>query len=59
MCGCAQVITLDGFLSDEEADAILAAGSAQGTDWSRSMAGDGVQVELDAVTIDRLARVCA
>lgn len=34
------VITIDNFLSHAEADALLAAG---GTDWTRSLAGDGVQ----------------
>ncbi|KAG8466346.1 hypothetical protein KFE25_002102 [Diacronema lutheri] len=34
------VVTIDNFLSPAEADALLAAG---GTDWTRSLAGDGVQ----------------
>lgn len=34
------VVSIDNFLSPDEADALLAAG---GADWSRSLAGDGVQ----------------
>jgi len=34
------VVTIDDFLSEQEADALLAAG---GANWSRSLAGDGVQ----------------
>lgn len=41
------VITLDGFLSPEEADGLLQAG---GKAWSRSLAGDGVQVARTSST---------
>lgn len=44
------VITLDNFLSGEEADAVLAAGSGAGTGWARSQAGDGVQAALTSST---------
>jgi hypothetical protein len=37
------VITLDNFMSHEEADAVFAAGRHKGTKWQRSQAGDGVQ----------------
>ncbi|KAL1520991.1 hypothetical protein AB1Y20_022548 [Prymnesium parvum] len=44
------VITIDDFLSHAEADAIIAAGSSQGTAWGRSMAGDGVQASRTSST---------
>lgn len=43
ICVACKVITIDDFLTEEESDAIIAAGSSQGTAWGRSMAGDGVQ----------------
>lgn len=36
------VVTIDDFLSDAEADALLKAGAQKGTGWQRSQAGDGV-----------------
>lgn len=44
------VIILDDFLTHAECDAIIAAGSNSGTDWGRSMAGDGVQASRTSST---------
>jgi len=44
------VITIDNFLTSAESDAIIAAGSNSGTDWGRSMAGDGVQASRTSST---------
>jgi len=44
------VITLDDFLSPEECEAILKAGSNGGSAWQRSQAGDGVQAARTSST---------
>ena len=44
------VITIDDFLSSEECDDILKAGSHSGTAWGRSQAGDGVQAARTSST---------
>jgi len=44
------VLTLDNFMSVEEADEILKAGSNSGTAWARSQAGDGVQAARTSST---------
>ena len=45
-----KVLILDDFLSGEESDEILKAGSRQGTRWARSQAGDGVQAARTSST---------
>ena len=44
------VITIDDFLSDDECDAVLKAGSVSGSQWARSQAGDGVQAARTSST---------
>tara|TARA_B110001452_G_scaffold72843_1_gene58920 strand:+ start:702 stop:2198 length:1497 start_codon:yes stop_codon:yes gene_type:complete len=44
------VVTIDNFLSDDECEDIIAAGSTDGTQWGRSMAGDGVQAARTSST---------
>lgn len=44
------VLTIDDFVSSEEADAIIKAGSNSGSSWARSQAGDGVQASRTSST---------
>ena len=44
------VVTIDDFLTAEEADTILRVGGQKGTGWSRSLAGDGVQTARTSST---------
>jgi len=44
------ILTIDNFLTSEESDAVLKAGSNSGTDWARSQAGDGVQAARTSST---------
>jgi len=44
------VITVDNFLSHQEADEVIAAGSNHGTGWARSQAGDGIQAARTSST---------
>ena len=44
------VITIDNFLSHDECDAIVGAGSSKGSAWERSKAGDGVQAARTSST---------
>ena len=44
------VVTIDDFLSEEEAKGVLSAGSRAGTGWQRSLAGDGVQTARTSST---------
>jgi len=44
------VVTIDDFLSADESDQILKAGSSAGTAWARSQAGDGVQAARTSST---------
>ena len=52
------LLTIDDFLTSEESDEVIRAGSQGGKVWQRSMAGDGVQASRTSSTA-RCGGVCA